>query len=192
MKTGILGGSFDPLHTGHAILANYVAQTGVVDEVWLMISRRNPLKGETEATESQRVRMAEIAAEKMKNVKVSDFELYMPSPSYTYDTLLALKKKYPDREFCIIIGSDSLAGFGKWRNSEKILKEFGALVYPRPGYPLPDSTPEGVKFLSEVPVSGLSSTFIREKIREGWNIDFFVPAGVAEYIRENNLYHVKK
>lgn len=188
MKIGILGGSFDPIHTGHAILANFASQSKLVNKVWLMVSRRNPLKSQTIADELDRLAMARIVAGNCENVEVSDFEMHLPEPSYTYDTLRALKEVYPDDEFKIIIGSDSLGNFPKWRNGDKIIKEFGVIVYPRPGYPLPDKELEGFEFLREVPVSDISSTLIRSKIKEGWDIEFLVPEGVKKYIIENQLY----
>ena len=193
MRIGIYGGSFDPIHTGHAIVANFVSQCGVVDEVWLMVSRRNPLKTrDAAASEDQRLAMANLVAGKCRKVSVTDIELQLPSPSYSYDTLLALKEKYPDKEFSLIIGSDSLENFSNWKNYIKIQKEFGVIVYPRPGYPLEGEEPVGMKFLTGAPEFSISSTLIREYIRDGWNYNYFVPTEVAAYIREHNLYVIKK
>ena len=189
MKIGIYGGSFDPIHTGHAIVANFVSQCNVVDEVWIMVSRRNPLKQHaTFASDSQRLEMAQIVSEGCNNVKVCDIEMSFPVPSYTYDSLRELKKKYPHHDFKIIIGSDSLVNFPKWKNSELIQKEFGVIVYPRPGYVMTDEEPDGMTFLNGAPEFGISSSLIREYVASGWNINFFVPVGVSEYIEKHNLY----
>lgn len=189
MRIAVFGGSFDPIHTGHAMVASYAVQQGMADEVWLMVSRRNPMKTySTFASEEHRLRMAKIVAEKVPGLRASGYELNRPAPSYTIDTLQGLRHDYPQHDFRIIIGADSLLNFSGWKSSQSILKDFGVIVYPRPGFPLPDSLPEGMVPLNGVPECGISSTFIRERIRAGWNIDFFVPVDVAEYIRQNNLY----
>ena len=189
MKIGIFGGSFDPIHTGHAMLANFIAQCNVVDEVWLMVSRRNPHKNyPTVASDFHRLTMARIVASKASHVKVTDVEMFLPEPSYTIDSLYQLKKTHPEHDFCIIIGSDSLKNFNGWKDSEKLLKDFGVIVYPRPGYPLPEKEPDGMTFLSGAPEFSISSTLIREYILSGWDINYFVPCEVADYINLNNLY----
>ncbi|MCH5232203.1 MAG: nicotinate (nicotinamide) nucleotide adenylyltransferase [Muribaculaceae bacterium] len=189
MKIGIYGGSFDPIHTGHSILANFVAQCGIVDEVWITVSRKNPMKShQVYASDTDRLKMAESVASECNNVKVCDIEMSMPVPSFTYDTLKKLRGLYPDNEFKIIIGSDSLLGFEQWRNANKIRSEFGVIVYPRPGYPLPAEEPEGMIFLCGAPEFGVSSSLVREYIRDGWNVSYFVPVSVANYIAVKNLY----
>ena len=189
MNIGIYGGSFDPIHTGHAMVANFVAQCNVVEEVWIMVSRRNPLKEQgTVASDKDRLQMAHLVAKGCRNVKVTDIEMSMPIPSYTYDTFTELKKKYPEHKFKIIIGSDSLSNFHNWKNSDRIQKEFGLIVYPRPGYPLPQDEPDNVTFLNGAPEFGISSSLIREYASSGWNINYFVPLSVSEYIKTHNLY----
>ena len=189
MTIGIYGGSFDPIHTGHAMVANFVAQCNVVDEVWIMVSRRNPFKEhDTFASDRQRLEMAKLVAKACKNVKVTDIEMTLPVPSYTFDTLTELKKIYPFHEFKIIIGSDSFLKFPEWKKSSEILKEFGVIVYPRPGFPLPMEEPAGMTFLNGAPEFGISSSLIREYITSGWNINYFVPHCVSEYIQKHFLY----
>ena len=189
MRVGIYSGSFDPIHTGHAMVANYCAQWGNVDEVWLMVSRLNPLKEGSAPTDGlHRLRMAKLVAENCKGVKASGFELSLPLPSYTYVTLCKLRDQYPEHEFKLIIGSDNLANFGRWRDAHKIIKEFGILIYPRPGFDVPSVPPSGVEVLSDGPTAHISSTFVREAMSEGANINYFVPAVVAEYIYEHKLY----
>ena len=190
MTIGIYGGSFDPIHIGHAMVANFVAQCNVVDEVWIMVSRRNPLKlNDTYATDKQRLKMAEMVVAQCKNVKVSDFEMNLPTPSFTIDTLKELKNQFPNDSFKIIIGSDSLFNFHKWKNYEEILKDFGVIVYPRPGYPLHGKEENGMIFLNGAPEFGMSSSLIREYIKDGWNINYFVPVSVSTYIRKHNIYN---
>lgn len=189
MKIGIYGGSFDPIHTGHAMVANFIAQCNVVDEVWITVSRKNPLKEhEVYATDVHRLEMANLVAKKCENVKVCDIEMHMPVPSFTYDTLSLLKEKYPQHDFKVIIGSDSIINFSLWKDNESILNEFGLIVYPRPGFPLPSREPYNMIFLNGAPEFSISSSLVREYIRSGWNINYFVPVEVFEYINKNKLY----
>ena len=138
MRIGVYCGSFDPIHTGHAMVANYLAQYGGLDEVWLMVSRHNPLKvGRDPASEPHRLAMVKFVAEGCSRVVASDFEFSLPVPSYTYVTLCRLRERFPQHKFVLIIGSDNWHNFNRWRDSESILREFGLIVYPRPGYDLP-------------------------------------------------------
>ncbi len=189
MKIGVYSGSFDPIHTGHAMVANYVAQWGGVDEVWLLVSPLNPLKeGHSPISDQHRLAMARLVAEECTHVKASDFEFYLPLPSYTYVTLTKLRERYPEHDFTLIVGSDNWVNFGRWRDAHKIIKEFGLLIYPRPGYEVPEDPPEGVSVIGNGPTSFISSTFIREALRERANVNFFVPLNVARYIGRHNLY----
>lgn len=189
MRIGIYSGSFDPIHTGHAMVANYVSQWGGVDEVWLMVSRLNPLKeGNDPLMDGLRLDMAGLMAEKCERVRVSDFELSLPAPSYTYVTLSRLREKYPDDEFVLIIGSDNWHSIDQWRDTEKIIREFGIIIYPRPGYEVGGDLPEGVTILNDAPLAMISSTFVRKAAAMGRNINYFVPYDVARYISDNNLY----
>ena len=189
MVIGLFGGSFDPIHTGHAMLANFIAQCNIVDEVWIMVSRQNPLKTHgTFAGDKERLDMARMVADHGKNLQVTDIEMSLPVPSYTVDSLTELKKLYPEHQFKIIIGSDSLKNFPHWKESDRIAKEFGVIVYPRPGYPMPENEPDGMTFLSGAPEFSISSSLVREYIASGWNINYFVPVEIADYINHNNLY----
>lgn len=190
MKIGIYSGSFDPIHTGHAMVASYCAQWGDLDEVWLMVSQLNPLKeGREPIAGYHRLNMAKLVADLCRNVKASDFELEMPpGPSYTYETLCRLREKYPEHSFCLIIGSDNWVDFGRWRNAHKIISDFGILVYPRPGFAVPHNTKHGVTVLPEGPTAYISSSFVRKALAEHADINFFVPVPVAKYIHDHHLY----
>ena len=189
MIIGLYGGSFDPIHTGHAMVANFVSQCNVVDEVWIMVSRKNPLKlNDTIASDGDRLQMARIVAEKCRNVKVTDIELQLPVPSYTIDTLRTLKNHFPSHQFKIIIGSDSLENFEKWKESDLIKQQFGVIVYPRPGYPMPEKEKDGFTFLNGAPEFSVSSSLIREYVASGWDINYFVPTDVCDYITKHYLY----
>lgn len=186
---GILGGSFNPVHVGHLMLANYISQFTDVDEVWLTLSLLNPLKQGNNETipDFQRLEMLNIATKGSSGIAVCDVELSMPKPSYTADTLKRLQILYPSCRFRLIIGSDNWLIFDRWRNHEEILNEHGVIVYPRPGYPLSDPNHDNVEIVN-APTIDLSSTFIRRSIAEGKDMSYFLPNGVYRYIIENNLY----
>lgn len=190
MRIGIFSGSFDPIHTGHAMIANYAAQWEGLDEVWLIVSPLNPLKeGSLPAPDVDRLAMADMVAKKCGNVRVSDFEFGMPLPSYTYRTLTSLAKSYPDDEFILVIGSDNWINFEEWRDYDRIIEEFRILIYPRPGYAVDkDCLPASVSLMEEAPQALISSSFIRESVKEGKNLNFFLPPEVFEYIKKKRLY----
>lgn len=163
MKVGIFGGSFDPIHMGHVNLAKYILSHTDLDEVWLMVSPRNPLKEHGSiATDEQRLEMARLAVEDIPGIKVSDFEFSLPIPSYTYFTLTKLREAYPEIDFRLIIGGDNWADFDRWRNPEEILSEFCVIVYPRPGEEIPTKANSSlVEILNGAPQMPISSTQIR-------------------------------
>lgn len=190
MKIGVFGGSFDPIHTGHAMVANYIAQCCGLDEVWLMPGRINPLKISTPpASGEHRLAMCRLVARHCRNVGVSDIELTLPAPSYTYITLGELERLHPGFQFRLIIGSDNWNCFSRWRNSEEIIRRWHPIIFPRPGHDVdPDSLPQGVTLVPDCPVAAISSTFIREGLTKGMNLEFFLPHDVIEYIKSNHLY----
>lgn len=170
------------------MLASYVAQFCGPDEVWLSLSPENPFKaGKRMGDDEDRRRMLELAVGDSRVVRFCDIELSMPRPSYMIDTLRALRKLHSDCDFCLLIGSDNYARFDKWKESESILTEFGLMVYPRPGFPLPDHSDGNVRFIS-APEIEISSTFIRDAIEKGKDLNFFMPPRVYSYIKEHNLY----
>ncbi len=190
MKIGILGGSFNPIHIGHAILANYITQNTDIEQLWLMVSPQNPLKSELpQSYDVHRLAMTELVASKCENVITSGFEFSLPKPSYTVDTLKALRDKFPQHEFVLIIGADNWQHFDKWRNWQEILKMHNIMVYPRMGYEIkiPDELNEKVKRLDS-PIIEISSTYIREQLKNGMNMNFFLSQDVYRYILEKKLY----
>ena len=188
MSTIIYSGSFDPIHSGHALIANYVSQLKDVDKLILMISKRNPLKSTTIATDQQRIEMANLVVKYCEKVEVSALETKLPDPSYTYNTLSHLREKYKSENYKLLIGGDNWSLFHRWKNYEQIIKEFGVIVYPRPGYKVDEENNPNITFLKETPQIMLSSTMIRDAIKENKNINYMVPIEVAEYINRNNLY----
>ena len=138
MKIGVLGGSFNPVHIGHVMLASYLKQFEGFDEVWLMLSPLNPLKSNTTdlIPDVTRLKMLDIALKDAEGILVSDIELSMPRPSYTINTLRYLAKRYSRHSSKLIIGADNWKIFNQWKDSEEIINDFGVVVYPRPGYQL--------------------------------------------------------
>ena len=195
MRIGIFGGSFDPIHIGHAIIAQHVIGCGAVDRLWFMVSPVNPLKVDKErnVADTDRLRMVEKVSRPMEGVETSAFEFTMPKPSYTIDTLNALQAKFPDDEFYLVIGGDNWVVFGKWRNSEEILAKYHILVYPRLGHEvvIPEDLRDRVQ-LVDAPIIELSSTQIRERLRLGDSVRYYVPDEVYHYINRNHLYNSTK
>lgn len=192
MRIGIFGGSFDPIHIGHAIIAQHVIGCGAVDRLWFMVSPVNPLKVDKErnVADTDRLRMVEMVSRPMEGVETSAFEFTMPKPSYTIDTLNALQAKFPDDEFYLVIGGDNWEVFGKWRNSEEILAKYHILVYPRLGHEvvIPEDLRDRVQLVN-APIIELSSTQIRERLQRGDSVRYYVPDEVYHYINRNHLYN---
>ena len=185
---GILGGSYNPVHNGHMMLASFLAQWGYVDQVWLTLSPRNPLKNAGDLLpDLKRLTMLNRALKGAKKLDVCDIELTMPVPSFTINTLDLLASRHPDKHFKLIIGSDNWNIFDKWKDSQRILDEYGVIVYPRPGYPVADRHVDGME-LVDSPTVNISSTFIRNAIAKGKNMEYFLPQGVYKYIVDHKLY----
>ena len=189
MKTGLFFGSFNPIHIGHLIIASHMADFGGLKEVWLVVSPQNPLKQRKGlANMYDRLEMAKLATENAAKIKVSDIEFGLPQPSYTIDTLAYLQEKYPGKEFALIMGADNLASFRKWKNYEVLLKNYQIYVYPRPGVDLKEWQDHPSIVITDTPQMDISSTFVRRAIKEGKNVQFFVPDNVLEFIDSKNMY----
>lgn len=188
-KTGIFGGSFNPIHIGHLALANYLCEFGGLDEIWFMISPQNPLKQQEDLLDdAERLELARLATEGYDKFRVSDFEFNLPRPSYTIHTLRALRQSYPEREFYLIIGADNWTIFDQWKDYKQIISENKLLIYRRPEYPIAKETlPTNVTPV-HTPLLDISSTFIRESIREGKDMRYFLHPSVYARINEKKLY----
>lgn len=188
-RVGVFGGSFNPVHWGHVRLAEWIVRHGWADEVWLMVSPRNPLKEQAGLLpEAERLDMARLAAGEVAGVRASDFEFSLPRPSYTWRTLEALRAAFPATAFSLIIGADNWQHFDRWARPDYIRAHHKLLVYPRPGYPLDASAlPDGVDLLG-APVFDVSSTRVRKLLRENGDVSRLVPAPVLRYIKERHLY----
>lgn len=186
---GLFFGSFNPIHIGHLVIANYMASYTDLKEVWLVVSPQNPLKQKSGLADMyDRLEMARLATEDAPQIEVSDIEFKLPQPSYTVDTLAYLAEKYPNRKFALIMGADNLSSFKKWKNYEVLLKNYQIFVYPRPGFDLSEWKDEPNIIITETPLMEISSTFIRNAIKEDKNIQFLVPDKVIEFMDKKSLY----
>lgn len=189
MKVGLFFGSFNPIHIGHLIIANYMANHTDLDQVWLVVSPHNPLKEKSDLINMyDRLEMAKLATDDALNIRVSDIELKLPQPSYTIDTLTYLKEKYPEHNFSLIMGSDNLLSLKKWKNYELILRDYHIHVYPRPGYENHDYLNHPAVSITSTPLMELSATFIRRSIKEGKSVQYFLQDKVLAFIEGKNLY----
>lgn len=189
MKVGLFFGSFNPIHIGHLAIANYMVEFSDLDEIWLIISPHNPLKKKkTLLNEFDRYKMVELAVGDDIRIKPSNIEFSMPKPSFTIDTLTYLSEKNPNHQFVLIAGTDNFQSFHKWKNYEEILKNYKLYIYPRPGFNLGKYENHESISLINAPQMEISSSFIRNAIKEKKDIRYFVPDKVYDYILKMNLY----
>lgn len=189
IKTGLFFGSFNPIHIGHLIIANYMATATDLQEVWLVVTPQNPLKlKSTLANDYDRLHLVRIAIDDNPKLRASDIEFSLPKPSYTIDTLAYLKEKFPTRDFVLIMGGDNLATLHKWKNYETILKYYSIYIYKRPNYELGEfSTHPSIRFF-EAPLLDISATYIREALKNKHSIRYLVPEPVFDYLESSTLY----
>jgi nicotinate-nucleotide adenylyltransferase len=188
-KIGLFFGSFNPIHVGHLIIANVMAQNTDLDKVWLVVSPQNPFKPSKGLLhEFDRYDLVKAAIADNFKLEVSDVEFHLPKPSYTIHTLAYLTEKYPNKEFKVIIGEDNLENFTKWKNHEQILIQFGLYVYPRPHVTNTDLKRHPQVTIVEAPVIDISATYIRNCIKNNKSIRYLVPETVENMIRMKNFY----
>jgi len=189
MKTGLFFGSFNPIHNGHLMIAGYMTEFTDLKEVWFVVSPHNPFKEKpTLLAGHHRLAMVRLVAEEDPRFRVSNIEFSMPQPSYTIDTLAWLGEKHPGREFVLIAGADILPSFHKWKNFDVLLEHYRVYLYPRPGTEAGrfDNHPSIRRV--EAPLLTISSSFIRESIRSGKDMRYFLPEKVWKYIGEMSFY----
>lgn len=192
-KIGLYFGSFNPIHVGHLIIADYFSQQNLFDEVWLVVSPHNPLKDPSDlASVDHRLEMARIATADHPSLKVCDIEIKMPSPSFTVNTMKALQEQYPEVQWSVIIGEDSLVHFDKWKDYQWLMETFSFFVFPRV---LSDEDRDIIKSknfpvqMVNAPLIEVSSTSIRQKLRSGTSIKYLVTKVVENYLSKHQLYH---
>ncbi|MCK5401876.1 MAG: nicotinate-nucleotide adenylyltransferase [Flavobacteriaceae bacterium] len=191
MKVGLFFGTFNPIHVGHLIIANHLAEYSDLDQVWFIVTPHSPFKKKSSLLEdNHRYQMVDRATEDYPNLRASDIEFKLSQPNYTINTLTHIEEKYPDYKFCLIMGEDNLKNFHKWKNYELILKQNDIYVYPRITKGNVESQYKNYKSIIHVnaPIMELSSTFIRNAIKEGKNVRPMLPEHVWLYLDEMNFY----
>lgn len=175
IRTGIFGGSFNPIHIGHLALANYLCEYGELDEVWMVVSPQNPFKKDQQLLDDNlRLAMVKAAVADYPKLKACDVEFRLPRPSYMISTLRQLENDYPERRFSLVIGADNWLAFQHWKAADEIVRDFDIVIYPRPGYAVDAaSLPASVR-LVDTPLLEVSSTFIRRALQEGKDIRYFM------------------
>jgi nicotinate-nucleotide adenylyltransferase len=190
LRVGLLFGSFNPIHIGHLILAEYFATRTDLSEVWLVVSPQSPFKvGEDLLPETERLALLQLAVADNPCLRAEAIELSLPRPSYTIATLDALRAQHPTHDFVLLMGGDNLAGLPRWREANRLLQEFDLYVYPRPGAALPPLAEFPRVKVFSAPLLDISATFIRASIRDGKSIRYLVPPEVAREIATHHLYH---
>uniref|UniRef100_UPI0032164DD3 nicotinate (nicotinamide) nucleotide adenylyltransferase n=1 Tax=uncultured Draconibacterium sp. TaxID=1573823 RepID=UPI0032164DD3 len=190
LKVGLYFGSYNPVHIGHLAIANFMVEYTDIDQLWFVVSPQNPHKRKMNLLDDyQRLEMVHRAVEGDDRLRASNIEFSLPKPSYTIDTLAYLKDQHPNNHFVILMGSDNLESFHKWKNYESIVENFGVIVYPRPGF---DKSKvqfhKNIKVAEGAPLMEISSSFIRKAINEGKDIRHFLPQKSWEYLEEMNFY----
>jgi nicotinate-nucleotide adenylyltransferase len=188
-RIGLFFGSFNPIHTGHLIIAEYMADMTDLRQVWFIVSPHNPLKNRaTLANDFDRLHMVQLAIDDNPKLRASNIEFSLPKPSYTIDTMAYLHEKYPEHEFSLIMGSDNLESIHKWKNYQLLLERYDIHIYGRAGSEniIP---PPGARIQQhEVPLLLISSTYIRSQIAAGRSVRYLVPDHVYEYLEGSRLY----
>ncbi|HEX8576042.1 MAG TPA: nicotinate (nicotinamide) nucleotide adenylyltransferase [Flavobacterium sp.] len=197
MKIGLYFGTFNPIHTGHLIIANHMAEFSDLNQIWMVVTPHNPHKQKnTLLDDYQRLQMVNLATEDFPKIKASDIEFKLPQPNYTINTLAHLTEKFPQHEFSLIMGEDNLKSLHKWKNYEVILQNHEVYVYPRIIQESADMFTGIIDkhhpkiHIIDAPIVEISSSFIRENIKNGKNVKPLLPQKVWEYI-DHNLYYRK-
>ncbi|MDQ3047627.1 MAG: nicotinate (nicotinamide) nucleotide adenylyltransferase [Bacteroidota bacterium] len=189
MKIGLFFGSFNPVHVGHMVLANYMLEFTDMERLWFIVSPHNPHKQKSSLlNERDRLHLVNLAIGDNIKMKASDIEFGLPQPSYTINTLAYLEEKYPEHTFVLIMGADNLETFHKWKNYDQILERFELYVYPRPGHPAVDMMKHPRVKLVNAPLMEISSTFLRNAIKNKTDVAAFFPEAVWKYTREMHFY----
>lgn len=191
-KVGLFFGSFNPIHIGHLILANYIIENTDMDELWFVVSPQNPFKDKKSLLKDHnRLDMVQLALKNYPKLRASNVEFSLPVPSYTIDTLTYLHEKYPDYSFALIMGEDNLKSLRRWKNSDLLINNHQIIVYPRVysdgGLSTENVVHENIAIV-KAPVIELSATEIREMIKEGKNVRPMLPPEVFEYLDGSNFY----
>ncbi|MBL7717955.1 MAG: nicotinate-nucleotide adenylyltransferase [Flavipsychrobacter sp.] len=188
MHIGLYFGSFNPIHTGHLIVANHIVEHTDIDKVWFVVSPHNPLKdAHSLLNEYDRLHLVNLAIDNNPKFRASNVEFHLPKPSYTIDTLTYLSEKFPLEQFSIIMGSDSFQNIHRWKNFEQLVSRYSFVIYNRPGFEITERHQASITQLS-APLLDISATYIRRQVKEKKSLRYLVPDAVKEYIDSNNYY----
>jgi nicotinate-nucleotide adenylyltransferase len=188
-KIGLFFGSFNPIHIGHMIIANIMAENTDLNKVWFVVSPQNPFKpAKGLLHEFDRYDLIKAAIADNYKLEVSDVEFALPKPSYTIDTLAVLSEKHPNKTFRVIMGEDNLTSFEKWKNHDQILDHYGLYVYPRPGVTNSDLRRHANVKIVEAPLLDISATYIRQCLKDNKSVRYLVPEPVEQMLRLRNFY----
>jgi len=189
MITGLYFGSFNPIHIGHMAIANFMIEFSDLEQLWFVVSPQNPLKNKKSLLKDyHRLEMVRLAVEDDDRFRASDIEFRLPTPSYTIDTLAYLEEKNPGREFQLVMGADGLKTFHKWKNAALIAEKYHRLIYPRPGTDMVAVSLLPNASLVDAPLMEISSSFIRNAVREGKDVRHLMPAKAFKYMQEMHFY----
>lgn len=190
LKVGLYFGSYNPIHIGHLAIANYMAEYTDIDQLWFVVSPQNPHKKKANLLDDyQRLEMVHRAVEGDDRLRASNIEFSLPKPSYTIYTLAYLNEQHPGYLFKIMMGSDNLESFHKWKNYEMIVENYGVIVYPRPGFDKSKvKNHKNITIVENAPLMEISSSFIRNAIKNGKDVRHFLPPKSWEYLEEMNFY----
>ncbi|MDR3680077.1 MAG: nicotinate (nicotinamide) nucleotide adenylyltransferase [Flavipsychrobacter sp.] len=188
MHIGLYFGSFNPIHTGHLIIANHVTEHTEIDKIWFVVSPHNPLKdSHSLLNEYDRLHLVNLAIEDNRKFKASNVEFHLPKPSYTINTLTYLSEKFPLEKFSLILGTDSFQNIHRWKNFEQLIADYNFIIYKRPGFEITETHGATISLL-DAPLLDISSTYIRKQVREKKSIKYIVTEGVQKYIEDNGYY----
>lgn len=188
MRIGLYFGSFNPVHHGHLIIANHIAENCALDKVWFVVSPQNPLKeSKSLLNEYHRLHLVSLAIKDSPKLRVSDIEFRLPKPSYTIDTLTYLLEQFPQKTFSIIMGSDSFQNIHRWKNYELLIKNYPIIVYQRPAFEIKETHGANLEIV-KAPMLDISSTYLREQIKNKKSIRYLTPDLVCDYITESRYY----
>ena len=188
-RVGLYFGSFNPIHVGHLVIANAMLENAGVDEVWFVVSPHNPLKERSILlADHHRLHMVRVAIDDNYRFRACDEEFHLPKPSYTSLTLAHLSEKYPNKEFCLIMGSDNICTFDRWRNYQYILDNYKIFVYPRPNYQGSQWEKHRNVTMVSAPLMDISSSYIRNSIKEGRSPKYLLTPEVLKYVEDMNFY----
>lgn len=188
MHIGLYFGSFNPIHNGHLIIANHVAEHCAVDKVWFVVSPHNPLKeSKSLLNEYHRLHLVKLAIAENLKFDTCDIEFRLPKPSFTIDTLTYLQEQFAQHKFSVIMGSDSFQNIKKWKNYQSLLQHYNLIIYQRPGFEIENDLGAQIQLL-QAPLLDISSTYLRNQIKQKKSIQYLSPDAVCNYIAENRYY----